>query len=77
MFDCRKKATKFHFEMTKKYKNFAKLSGTHLAEFTIKTDDGLATPSRDDGHFSFFEYKQCDFCPRCVNVKEVSYVDIQ
>ena len=34
--------------------------GTHTAELTIKKDDGVSDTPKNNGHFNFFEYKNCN-----------------
>ena len=44
----------------KKRVSYKERLGTHTAELNIKREDGVSDTPKDNGHFNFFEYKECN-----------------
>lgn len=59
-FDSDKQAQKFILEKSIVNKKIYKSVGCCIGEFHISEKDGARTESRENGHFSFFEYAGTD-----------------
>ena len=55
--------SKKHYNLLKKrYKNFSKNGGTHLAKGKLFNDDGIGSEIDELSHFNFHFIKETDFC---------------
>lgn len=64
--------SKKHYNLLKKrYKNFAKNSGTHLAKGQLDNNDGIGGDLDDLTHFNFHFIKENNFCNKFEVIEEL------